>query len=86
MEHFLQLLVIAVSCKNYRNGKAGRTGTNDSSPHTIRRCRTFCHFICVSSRNIAFDGGKMDRSSLASKNAMPLTLVFMVAYKAAYSG
>ena len=77
--------IIAAPCQNHCNCQSCRTGSYNRNLHAVGDSWSLGHLIGIGSGNIAFNSRKMDRSTLFSKNTVALTLVLMVADKAADS-
>ena len=76
--------LIAVPRQDNGNGQSRRAGADDSHPHPIRGSRPLYHLCGIGGGNIIFNGGKMDRRSLPSQNAVSLALVLVIADQAAH--
>ena len=77
---------VAVPGQDDRDGQPGRAGPDDGGLAAVGGSGTLHHLVGVGGGNIALDHGKVHGRILDAPHAMPLALVFMVAYQGADRG
>ena len=73
--------LIALACKQDRDGDAGRTCTDDRCLHAVRLRHLYLDPLEAGIGNIVLDGGNMNRGALDTANTVTLALLAMVTYE-----